>query len=87
MFAGPVRLAGDLTVPDNAPSSSPSGPAIGCSRPGSPPPNAALTASDVHQAVDHSPITRYDVTGGYLNLPGLTVHQPAVPVATSEETP
>ena len=31
----------------------------------------ALTASMVHQAVDYRPITRYDVTGGYLNLPGL----------------
>jgi heme-degrading monooxygenase HmoA len=25
----------------------------------------ALTASDVHQAVDHRPISRYDVAGGY----------------------
>jgi len=25
----------------------------------------ALTASDVHQAVDYRPITRYDVIGGY----------------------
>jgi heme-degrading monooxygenase HmoA len=25
----------------------------------------ALTASDVHQAVDYRPITRYDVAGGY----------------------
>lgn len=40
----------------------------------------ALTASDVHQAVSYSPITRYDVTGGYLNLPGLTVNQPTTPV-------
>jgi heme-degrading monooxygenase HmoA len=31
----------------------------------------ALTASAVHQAVDHHPITRYDVVAGYLNLPGL----------------
>ena len=30
-----------------------------------------LTASDVHQAVDYRPITRYEVAGGYLNLPGL----------------
>ena len=30
-----------------------------------------LTASDVHQAVSYQPITRYEVTGGYLNLPGL----------------
>jgi hypothetical protein len=26
----------------------------------------------VHQTVDYQPITRYDVAGGYLNLPGLT---------------
>ncbi len=39
----------------------------------------ALTASDVHQAVDYFPVTRYDVTGGYLNLPGLTLHQPTAP--------
>jgi hypothetical protein len=32
----------------------------------------ALTASAVHQAVDYRPITRYEVTGGYLNLPGVT---------------
>ena len=31
----------------------------------------ALTASAVHQAVDYRPITRYDVTGGYLNNLGL----------------
>ena len=31
----------------------------------------ALTASEVHQAVDYRPITRHDVVGGYLNLPGL----------------
>jgi heme-degrading monooxygenase HmoA len=30
----------------------------------------ALTASDVHQAVDYHPITRYDVVGGYVNRPG-----------------
>jgi len=30
-----------------------------------------LTASDVHQAVSYQPITRYEVTGGYLNHPGL----------------
>lgn len=37
----------------------------------------ALTASDVHQAVDYRPITRYDVTGGHLNLAGLTTHDPS----------
>ena len=31
----------------------------------------ALTASEVHRAVDYRPITRHDVVGGYLNLPGL----------------
>jgi heme-degrading monooxygenase HmoA len=31
----------------------------------------ALTASEVHQAVDYRPIVRYDVAGGYSNLPGL----------------
>src|SRR6266542_3155231 len=30
-----------------------------------------LTASPVHQAVTFGPITRYDTTGGYLNLDGL----------------
>ncbi len=27
----------------------------------------ALTASEVHQAVDYQPIIRYDLAGGYLN--------------------
>ena len=45
----------------------------------------ALTASEVHQAVQYGPITRYDVPGGYLDLPGLTVHDPAPP--TPEDTP
>jgi heme-degrading monooxygenase HmoA len=31
----------------------------------------ALTASDVHRAVDYRPITRYDLVGGYTNLAGL----------------
>ena len=35
------------------------------------PERAALTASDVHQAVEYRPITRYDVAGGYVNLAGL----------------
>ena len=48
----------------------------------------ALTASDVHQAVTYRPITRYEVPGGYLNLPGLTLHDPNPPAAThSEENP
>ena len=42
----------------------------------------ALTASAVHQAVDYRPITRYDVIGGYLNLPGLHEADP-----TPEEDP
>jgi heme-degrading monooxygenase HmoA len=42
-----------------------------------------LTASEVHQAVSYQPITRYEVTGGYLNHQGLA----DVPVAaTTEET-
>jgi len=36
----------------------------------------ALTNSEVHQAVSYRPITRYEVTGGYLNLPGLTACDP-----------
>ncbi|HAM26092.1 MAG TPA: hypothetical protein DCP11_05120 [Microbacteriaceae bacterium] len=39
----------------------------------------SLTASEVHQAVSYRPITRYDVPGGYLNLPGLTIHDPNPP--------
>ena len=35
-----------------------------------------LTASEVHQAVEYRPITRYDVAGGYLNLAGLADHDP-----------
>ena len=47
----------------------------------------ALTTSDVHQSVTYRPITRYDVPGGYLNLPGLTVHDPNPPADhRSEET-
>ena len=42
----------------------------------------ALTASDVHLAVDYRPITRYDVAGGYLTLPGLHQADP-----TTEEHP
>lgn len=33
----------------------------------------ALTASAVHAAVNYQPITRYDLVGGYTNLPGLVV--------------
>jgi len=45
----------------------------------------ALTASDVHQAVDYQPLTRYDIAGGYLNLPGLTAQPDTYP--TEESTP
>ncbi len=38
-----------------------------------------LTASEVHQAVEYRPITRYDVAGGYLNLAGLADHDPISP--------
>jgi hypothetical protein len=40
------------------------------------PERAELTASAVHRAVDYHPLTRYDVAGGYLNLPGLARNQP-----------
>jgi len=36
----------------------------------------ALTASDIHHAVDYRPITRHDVVGGYLNLVGLRQADP-----------
>jgi len=43
-----------------------------------------LTTSDVHQAVSYQPITRYDITGGYLNHPGLAAApSPPVPEETS----
>ena len=45
----------------------------------------ALTASEVHQAVDYQPITRYDVPGGYLNLPGLTLSDPNPPDERKED--
>lgn len=45
----------------------------------------ALTASEVHQAVTYRPITRDNVPGGYLNLPGLTVHDPSP--SPEEHTP
>jgi len=44
-----------------------------------------LTASEVHQAVEYRPITRYDVVGGYLNFPGLADQPDAYP--TKESTP
>ena len=39
--------------------------------PSATPERDALTASAVYQAVDYLPITRDDLVGGYLNLPGL----------------
>jgi heme-degrading monooxygenase HmoA len=47
----------------------------------------ALTGSEVHQAVDYRPITRYEITGGYLNLSGLTVHDLNPPSRPSQEEP
>ena len=46
----------------------------------------ALTASDVHKAVDYRPITRYDLVGGYLNLAGLHVSDTA-PDSPPKELP
>ena len=47
----------------------------------------ALTNSEVHQAVTYRPITRYEVPGGYLNLPGLITCDPSRnPADTTEET-
>lgn len=44
----------------------------------------ALTASEVHQAVDYRPITRYEIAAGYLNLPGLRIHDPDPPPREEE---
>ena len=49
------------------------------------PHRAALTSSAAHQAVSYQPITRYEVTGGYLNLPGLTANDPSQPAPAIEE--
>ena len=43
-----------------------------------------LTASDVHQAVDYRPITRYEVVAGYTNLPGLAAVPDQYPTTTKE---
>ena len=48
------------------------------------PERGALTASDVHRAVDYHPITRYEIAGGYLNLPGLMRHDPVRPTPQQE---
>jgi len=47
----------------------------------------ALTASEVHQAVSYRPITRYEVAGGYLNLPSLTACDPSPQPAPTPEEP
>ena len=61
-----------------------SGPPTRCSTPGSPRPSAgALTASDVHRAVDYGPITRFEVSGGYLDLAALAAGPDTFP--TEEE--
>src|SRR5258708_7590140 len=44
-----------------------------------------LTASEVHQAVDYRPLTRYDMVGGYLNLAGLAQTMPDTPTPTAKE--
>jgi len=44
-----------------------------------------LTASDVHQSVNHRPITRYDIAGGYLDLTALAAGPDTFP--TKEATP
>ena len=44
-----------------------------------------LTASEVHQAVGYRPITRYDVVGGYLDIPGLADQPDSYPA--TEDTP
>jgi heme-degrading monooxygenase HmoA len=46
----------------------------------------ALTASDVHQAVQYRPIVRYEVAGGYLNLPGITIHDPNPPTTQEDRS-
>jgi heme-degrading monooxygenase HmoA len=35
-----------------------------------------LTASETHRSVNYHPITRYEVSGGYLNLDALAEEQP-----------
>jgi heme-degrading monooxygenase HmoA len=47
----------------------------------------ALTASDVHRAVSYQPIVRYDLAGGYTNLPGLAAlyDPPTAPAVPTEE--
>jgi heme-degrading monooxygenase HmoA len=45
-----------------------------------------LTESEVHQAVDYRPITRYEVVGGYV-APGLCHHDRPLPAPTKEVRP
>ena len=47
-----------------------------------------LTSSEVHRAVSYRPITRYEVTGGYLNFPGLSQHDPSAshPTGSQEQS-
>jgi heme-degrading monooxygenase HmoA len=47
----------------------------------------ALSASEVHQAVSYRPIVRYDVTGGYTNLPGLGALPDQYLPSTEEDRP
>ena len=44
-----------------------------------------LTASDVHQAIDYRPITRYEVIAGYTNLPGFAGIPDQYPMTTDKE--
>jgi hypothetical protein len=48
-------------------------------------PATRRAASEMHQAVEYRPITRYDVAACYLNLAGLAHHEPIRP--TEEEMP
>jgi heme-degrading monooxygenase HmoA len=45
----------------------------------------ALTASEVHRAVEYRPIVRYDLAAGYLNLPGLVALPDHYPVSAPKE--
>ena len=39
----------------------------------------ALTDSEVHRAVNHQPITRFEVAGGYLNIAALSARPDTFP--------
>ena len=47
----------------------------------------ALTASEVHRAVDYRPIVRYDLAAGYLNMPGLVALPDQYPPPATKEEP